>query len=55
MSEQYPHPEQLHVGMVIRLGLHIPNFSYGTPVAELFPAVKAKPRKPRPPDSTPSW
>ncbi len=26
--------------MTIRLGLQIPNFSYGTPVAELFPAVK---------------
>src|SRR6202012_4222502 len=24
------------------LGLQIPNFSYGTPVAELFPAVKAQ-------------
>ena len=28
--------------MTIRLGLQIPNFSYGTPVAELFPAVKAQ-------------
>jgi F420-dependent oxidoreductase-like protein len=26
----------------IRLGLQIPNFSYGAPVAELFPAVKAQ-------------
>src|ERR1700754_2719561 len=28
--------------MTIRLGLQIPNFSFGTPVAELFPAVKAQ-------------
>jgi hypothetical protein len=28
--------------MTIRLGLQIPNFSYGRPVAELFPAVKAQ-------------
>ncbi|WP_025737505.1 LLM class F420-dependent oxidoreductase [Mycobacterium genavense] len=28
--------------MAIRLGLQIPNFSYGTPVADLFPAVKAQ-------------
>ena len=28
--------------MTIRLGLQIPNFSYGTPVAELFPAVQAQ-------------
>ncbi|OBA63058.1 LLM class F420-dependent oxidoreductase [Mycobacterium sp. 1100029.7] len=28
--------------MTIRLGLQIPNFSYGTPVADLFPAVKAQ-------------
>ncbi|WAC90666.1 LLM class F420-dependent oxidoreductase [Mycobacterium sp. Aquia_213] len=28
--------------MTIRLGLQIPNFSYGTSVAELFPAVKAQ-------------
>lgn len=28
--------------MAIRLGLQIPNFSYGTSVAELFPAVKAQ-------------
>lgn len=28
--------------MTIRLGLQIPNFTYGTPVAELFPAVKAQ-------------
>jgi len=28
--------------VTIRLGLQIPNFSYGTPVAELFPAVKAQ-------------
>jgi F420-dependent oxidoreductase-like protein len=25
--------------VTIRLGLHIPNFTYGTPVAELFPTV----------------
>ncbi|OBF28244.1 LLM class F420-dependent oxidoreductase [Mycobacterium sp. ACS1612] len=28
--------------MTIRLGLQIPNFTYGAPVAELFPAVKAQ-------------
>lgn len=28
--------------MTIRLGLQIPSFSYGTPVSELFPAVKAQ-------------
>jgi F420-dependent oxidoreductase-like protein len=28
--------------VTIRLGLQIPNFSYGTPVSELFPAVKAQ-------------
>jgi alkanesulfonate monooxygenase SsuD/methylene tetrahydromethanopterin reductase-like flavin-dependent oxidoreductase (luciferase family) len=28
--------------VTIRLGLQIPNFSYGVPVAELFPAVKAQ-------------
>ena len=28
--------------MTIRLGLQIPNFSYGTGVSELFPAVKAQ-------------
>jgi F420-dependent oxidoreductase-like protein len=28
--------------VTIRLGLQIPNFTYGTPVAELFPAVKAQ-------------
>jgi F420-dependent oxidoreductase-like protein len=28
--------------VTIRLGLQIPNFSYGTPIAELFPAVKAQ-------------
>ncbi|HEU4363728.1 MAG TPA: LLM class F420-dependent oxidoreductase [Mycobacterium sp.] len=28
--------------MTLRLGLQIPNFSYGTSVAELFPAVKAQ-------------
>lgn len=32
----------LHHYMTIRLGLQIPNFSYGTPVADLFPAVKAQ-------------
>lgn len=31
--------------MTIRLGLQIPNFSYGTPVAELFPAVVAQARE----------
>jgi F420-dependent oxidoreductase-like protein len=31
--------------VTIRLGLQIPNFSYGTPVAELFPAVKAQARE----------
>lgn len=31
--------------MAIRLGLQIPNFSYGTPVADLFPAVKAQAAK----------
>jgi F420-dependent oxidoreductase-like protein len=33
---------RLYEGVTIRLGLQIPNFSYGTPVAELFPAVKAQ-------------
>jgi F420-dependent oxidoreductase-like protein len=32
----------LHEVVTIRLGLQIPNFSYGAPVAELFPAVKAQ-------------
>ncbi len=31
--------------MTIRLGLQIPNFSYGTPVAELFPTVVAQARE----------
>ncbi|HEX3544980.1 MAG TPA: LLM class F420-dependent oxidoreductase, partial [Mycobacterium sp.] len=31
--------------MTIRLGLQIPNFSYGTSVAELFPAVQAQARE----------
>lgn len=31
--------------MSIRLGLQIPNFSYGIPVADLFPAVKAQARE----------
>ncbi len=31
--------------MSIRLGLQIPNFSYGTPVAELFPTVVAQARE----------
>jgi F420-dependent oxidoreductase-like protein len=31
--------------MTIRLGLQIPNFSYGTPVAELFAAVTAQTRE----------
>lgn len=30
------------MGMTIRLGLQIPNFSYGTSIPELFPAVKAQ-------------
>lgn len=32
----------LHLSVTIRLGLQIPNFSYGTSVAELFPAVIAQ-------------
>ena len=31
--------------MTIRLGLQIPNFSYGTPVADLFPTVLAQARE----------
>lgn len=31
--------------MTIRLGLQIPNFSYGTPVSELFPTVVAQARE----------
>ncbi len=31
--------------MTIRLGLQIPSFSYGTPVADLFPAVQAQARE----------
>ena len=31
--------------MAIRLGFQIPNFSYGTPVAELFPTVIAQARE----------
>ena len=31
--------------VTIRLGLQIPNFSYGIPVSELFPAVKAQARE----------
>ncbi len=31
--------------MTIRLGLQIPNFSYGTPVSELFPTVLAQARE----------
>lgn len=31
--------------MTIRLGLQIPNFSYGTGVAELFPTVVAQARE----------
>ena len=31
--------------MSIRLALQIPNFSYGTPVAELFPTVIAQARE----------
>ena len=32
--------------MTIRLGYQIPNFSYGTPVSELFPTVIAQARIP---------
>ncbi len=32
----------LHTSVTVRLGLQIPNFSYGGPVAELFPAVRAQ-------------
>lgn len=32
-------------GVTIRLALQIPNFSYGTPVAELFPTVLAQARE----------
>lgn len=38
-------PTALHRNMTIRLGLQIPNFSYGTDVAELFPAVIAQARE----------
>ena len=31
--------------MTIRCGLQIPNFSYGTPVADLFPTVVAQARE----------
>lgn len=31
--------------MTVRLGLQIPNFSYGTPVSELFPTVVAQARE----------
>ena len=31
--------------MTIKLGLQIPNFSYGTGVAELFPTVIAQARE----------
>jgi F420-dependent oxidoreductase-like protein len=37
-----PRLEWLHSCVTIRLGLQIPNFSYGTSVPELFPAVKAQ-------------
>jgi F420-dependent oxidoreductase-like protein len=33
---------RLRRGVTIRLGLQIPNFSYGAPVSELFPAVMAQ-------------
>lgn len=33
---------RLFFSMTIRLGLQIPNFSYGRPVTDLFPAVKAQ-------------
>lgn len=42
MAECNPRPALLHFDMTIRLGLQIPNFSYGTSVAELFPAVTAQ-------------
>jgi hypothetical protein len=41
--------------VTIRLGLQIPSFSYGTSVAELFPAVRAQAQGLRPPASTLSW
>jgi F420-dependent oxidoreductase-like protein len=35
----------LNSGVTIRLGLQIPSFTYGSPVAELFPAVIAQARE----------
>jgi len=32
----------LREGVTIRLGVQIPNFSYGTGIAELFPTVIAQ-------------
>jgi hypothetical protein len=32
----------MHFSVTIRVGLQIPNFCYGTSVAELSPAVKAQ-------------
>jgi hypothetical protein len=40
MSEQYPRREQLDMGMTIRLGLQIPNFSYGTRFEKLEEALQ---------------
>jgi F420-dependent oxidoreductase-like protein len=37
-----PRTVSLYVAVTIRLGLQIPNFSYGTSASELFPAVKAQ-------------
>jgi hypothetical protein len=37
-----PRMVSLYFAVTIRLGLQIPNFSYGTSVSELFPAVKAQ-------------
>ena len=41
-AEIDPGLARLHSGVTIRLGLQIPNFSYGTSIPELFPAVKAQ-------------
>jgi F420-dependent oxidoreductase-like protein len=37
-----PADERLLTDMTIRMGLQIPNFSYGTPVADIYPAVAAQ-------------
>jgi hypothetical protein len=34
-------------GVSIRLGYQMPNYSYGTPVAQLFPTVAAQAREAR--------